>query len=76
MEEMDRGYTSFRELASGVTGEQVGTAIGVGEVGRVCSGGSLPALGEVVGLPGSDASISVDSHETRVQRLVLANLGT
>ena len=65
-EEMDRRYTSVRELASGVTGERVGTVTGAGEVRGVSSSGSLPALGEVVGLPGSGASISADSHRAEV----------
>ena len=58
---MDRRYTSVREPASDGTGEPVGTATSAGEVRGVSSSGSISALGEVVGLPGSGTSISIDS---------------
>ena len=58
-EEMDHRGAAFREVASGVTGELVGIATGTGEVRGVSSSGSLPALGQAVGLPRSGASSSV-----------------
>ena len=63
---MDRRYTSVREPASDGTGEPVGTATSAGEVRGVSSSGSISAHGEVVGLPGSGTSISVDSHRADV----------
>ena len=63
---MDRRDATLREDAFGVTGEQVGTATSAGEVRGVSSSGSLPALGEAVGLPRSGASSSVDSHRAEV----------
>ena len=55
------------EVASGVAGERVGTATSsVGEVRGVSSSGSLPALGEAIGLPRSGASSSVDSYRAEV----------
>ena len=65
-EEMDRSDAAVREVASGVTGEWVGTAASAGEVRGVSSSGSLTALGEAVGLPRSDVSSSVDSHRAAV----------
>ena len=65
-EEIDRRYTSVRELAPGDICERVGTATSAGEVRGVSSSGSIPALREVVGLPESGASISVDSHRAKV----------
>ena len=63
---MDRRTAAASEVASGVTGERVGTATRAGEVRGVSSSGSLPALGEAVGLPRSVASSSVDSHRAEV----------
>ena len=60
--EMDRRTAAASEVASGVTGERVGTATSAGEVRGVSYSGCLPALGEAVGLPRSGASSSVDSH--------------
>ena len=64
--EMDRRTAADSEVASGVTGERVGTATSAGEVRGVSSSGSLLALGEAVGLPRSGASSSVDSHRAEV----------
>ena len=63
---MGRRDAAVREFACCVTGERVGTATGAGEVRGVRSIGSLPALGEAVGLPRSGASSSVDSHRAEV----------
>ena len=65
-EEMDRRTAAASEVASGVTGERVGTATRAGEVRGVSSSGSLPALGEAVGLPRRGVSSSVDSHRAEV----------
>ena len=65
-EEMDRRTATASEVASGVTGERVGTATSAGEVRGVSSSRSLPALGEAVPLLRSGASSSVDSHRTEV----------
>ena len=65
-EEMDRRTAVASEVTSGVTGERVGTATSAGEERGVSSSGSLPALGEAVGLPRSVASSSVDSHRAEV----------
>ena len=46
---------------TGITIERVRTATSAGEVRGFSSSGSLPALGEAIGLPRSSAS-SVDSH--------------
>ena len=59
---MDRRTAAASEVASGVTGERVGTAASAEVLRGVGSSGSLPALGEAVGLPRSGASSSVDSH--------------
>ena len=64
--EMDRRTAADIEVASGVTGERVGTATSAGEVRGVSSSGSLPALGEAVDLPRSGASSSIDSHRAEV----------
>ena len=64
--EMDHRNVAASEVASGVTGERVGTATSVGEVRGVSSSGSLPALGEAVDLPRSGASSSIDSHRAEV----------
>ena len=61
-EEMDRRTAAASEVASGVTGERVGTATSAGEVRGVSSSGSSPALGEAVGLPRSGVSSSVNNH--------------
>ena len=66
LEQMDQRYAAFREVASGVTGERVETATSAGEVRGVSSSGSLPGLGEAVGLHRSGASGSVDSHRAEV----------
>ena len=64
---MDRRTAAAIEVASGVAGERVGTATSsVGEVRGVSSSGSLPALGEAIGLPRSGASSSVDSYRAEV----------
>ena len=65
-EDMDRITAAVSEVASGVTGERVGTATIAGEVRGVSSSGSLPGLGAAIGLPRSCASSSVDSHEAEV----------
>ena len=65
-EEMDRRTAAVSEVASGVTGERVGTATSAGEVRGVSSSGSLPGLGAAIGLPRSGASSSVDSHRAEV----------
>ena len=59
---MDRRTAAAIEVASGVTGERVGTATTAGEVRGVSSSGSLPALGEAVGVPKSSTSNRVCSH--------------
>ena len=61
-ENMDRRTAAASEVASGVTGERVGTATSAGEVRGVSSSGSSPALGEAVGLPRSGVSSSVNNH--------------
>ena len=63
---MDRRTAAASEVASGVTGERVGTATSAGEVRGVNSSGSLPALREAVGLTRRGASSSVDSHKAEV----------
>ena len=65
-EEMDRRTAAVSEVASGVTGERVGTAASAGEVRGVSSSGSLPGLRAAIGLPRSSASSSVDSHRAEV----------
>ena len=50
---------AVRDVASGSTGERVGNATSAVEE----RGLSLPALGEVISLPGSDTSTSVDNHK-------------
>ena len=59
-EEMHRRIAAASEVASGVPGERSGPATSAGEIWGVSSSGRLPALGEVVGLPRSGASSSVD----------------
>ena len=66
LEKMDRRDAALCEVASGDTGERVGTATSAGEVRGVSPGGSLPALGEAVSLPRSDASSIVDSYRAEV----------
>ena len=63
---MDRRTAAASEVASGVTGERVGTAASAEVLRGVGSSGSLPALGEAVGLPRSGASSCVDSHRAGV----------
>ena len=63
---MDRRTAADIEVASGVTGERVGTATSAGEVRGVSSSRSLPALGEAVHLLRSSASSSVDSYRAEV----------
>ena len=65
-EHMDRRNAAVFEVASGVTGERVGTATSAGEVRGVSYSGSLPGLGAAIGLPRSGASSSVDSHRAEV----------
>ena len=65
-EEMDRRDAAVREVASGATGERIGTTTSAGNVRGVSSRGSLPALGEAIGLPRGGASRSVDSHMAEV----------
>ena len=64
--EMDRRTATASEVASGVTGERVGTATSAGEVRGVSSSRSLPALGEAAHLLRSSASSSVDSYRAEV----------
>ena len=64
--EMDRRTAAASEVASGVTGERVGTAASAGEVRGDGSSVSLLALGEAEGLTRSGASSSVDSHRAEV----------
>ena len=65
-EEIDRKTAAASEAVSGAPGERVGTATSTGEIRGGSSSGSLPALGEAVGLPRSVASSSVDSHRAEV----------
>ena len=65
-EEMDRKTAAVSEVASGVTGERVGTATSSGEVRGVSSSGSLPGLGAAIGLARSGAISGVDSHRAEV----------
>ena len=64
--EMNRRTPAASEVASGVTGERVGTATSAVEVRGVSSSGSLSALGEAVGLPRSGVSSSVDGQRAEV----------
>lgn len=73
-EEIDRRYTSVRELAPGDICERVGTATSAGEARGVRPSGTLPALGEAAGLPRSGASNSVDSYRVEVRSRELENL--
>ena len=66
LEKMDRRDAALCEVASGDTGERVGTATSAGEVRGVSSSRSLPALGEAVHLLRSSASSSVDSYRAEV----------
>ena len=66
LEEMDRRTAAASWAGSGVTCTRVGTATSAGEVRGVSSSGSLPALGEAVGLPRSGTSSSTDSHKDEV----------
>ena len=63
---MGRRYAALCEVPSGFTAKRVGTATSAGEARGVSSSGSLPALREVVGLPRSGASSSVDSNRVVV----------
>ena len=63
---MDRRTAVVSEVASGVTGERVGTATSAEEVRGVSSSGSSPGLGAAIGLPRSGASSGVDSHRAEV----------
>ena len=65
-EQMDRRTAAVFEVASGVTGERVGTATSAGEVRGVSYSGSLPGLGAAIGVPRRGASSSVDSHSAEV----------
>ena len=71
---MDRRDAAGLEVASGVTGERVGTATSAGEARGVRPSGTLPALGEAAGLPRSGASNSVDSYRVEVRSRELENL--
>ena len=53
IEEMDRRDAVVYEVASGATAELVGTATSASDVRGFSFNGSLPALGEAVGLPRS-----------------------
>ena len=58
-EVMGHRTAAASEVAPGVSGERVRTVTSAEEVRGVSSSGSLPALGQAVGLPRSGASSSV-----------------
>ena len=67
IEEMDRRDAVVYEVASGATAELVGTATSASDVRGFSFNGSLPALGEAVGLPRSGANSSVYNHRAVVR---------
>ena len=58
-DKMDRRTAAVSVVASGVTGDRIGTATSAEEVRGVSSSGSLPGLGAAIGQPRSGASSSV-----------------